>query len=62
MRRLDNELIEKGWFKTKSKAQQAIKSGIIYCNEKQITKCGYEVSELTKIEIRGEILKEADYP
>lgn len=57
MRRLDNELIEKGWFKTKSKAQQAIKSGIIYCNEKQITKCGYEVSELTKIEIRGEILK-----
>lgn len=57
MRRLDNELIEKGFFKTRSKAQQAIKSGIIYCDGKQITKCGYEVSELTKIEIKGETLK-----
>lgn len=57
MRRLDNELIEKGWFKTRSKAQQAIKSGIVYCDEKQITKCGYEVGELTKIEIKGEVLK-----
>ena len=57
MRRLDNELLEKGFFKTKSKAQQAIKSGIIYCDDKQITKCGYEVSDQTKIEIKGEILK-----
>lgn len=57
MRRLDNELIDKGFFKTKSKAQQAIKSGIIYCNGKQITKCGYEVSELTNIEINGEVLQ-----
>ena len=57
MKRLDNELLERGFFKTKSKAQQAIKSGIIYCNKKQITKCGYEVSELTNIEIKGEILK-----
>ncbi|MBO5141735.1 MAG: TlyA family RNA methyltransferase [Clostridia bacterium] len=57
MKRLDNELLEKGLFKTKSKAQQAIKSGIIYCNGKQITKCGYEVNEQTKIEIKGEVLK-----
>lgn len=57
MRRLDNELLEKSLFKTKSKAQQAIKAGIIYCDDKQITKCGYEVSELTKIEIKGEVLK-----
>ena len=57
MRRLDNELIDKGFFKTKSKAQQAIKSGIIYCNGKQIVKCGYEVSNLTNIEIKGEVLK-----
>ena len=57
MKRLDNELLERNFFKTKSKAQQAIKSGIIYCNDKQITKCGYEVSELTNIEIKGEVLK-----
>jgi len=57
MRRLDNELLEKEYFRTKSKAQQAIKSGIIYCDGKQITKCGYVVSEQTKIEIKGEILK-----
>lgn len=57
MRRLDNELIDKGFFKTKSKAQQAIKSGIIYCNGKPITKCGYEVSDITNIEIKGEVLK-----
>ena len=57
MRRLDNELIEKGFFKTRSKAQQAIKSGIIYCDDKKVVKCGYEVSEQTKIEIKGEILK-----
>lgn len=57
MKRLDNELLDRSFFKTKNKAQQAIKSGIIYCNDKQITKCGYEVSELTKIEIKGEVLK-----
>lgn len=57
MRRLDNELLDKGFFKTKSKAQQAIKSGIIYCDGEKITKCGYEVSERTNIEIKGEILK-----
>lgn len=57
MRRLDNELLEKGFFKTKSKAQQAIKSGIIYCNDKMIKKCGYEVNDDTQIEIKGEVLK-----
>lgn len=57
MRRLDNELFEKCLFKTRSKAQQAIRNGIVYCDGKQITKCGYEVSELTKIEIKGEILR-----
>lgn len=57
MKRLDNELVDRNLFKTRSKAQQAIKSGIIYCDKKQITKCGFEVSELTNIEIKGEILK-----
>ena len=57
MKRLDNELLERGFFKTKSKAQQAIKSGIIYCDDKKITKCGYEVKEQTRVEIKGEVLK-----
>lgn len=57
MKRLDNELLEKGLFKTRSKAQQAIKSGIVYCDGKQVLKCGYEVNESSKIEIRGEVLK-----
>lgn len=57
MSRLDQELVERDLFKTRSKAAQAIKSGIVYCNEKNITKCGYEVNSLTKIEVRGEILR-----
>lgn len=57
MKRLDNELLQRNFFKTKNKAQQAIKAGIVYCNDKQVTKCGHEVSELTKIEIKGETLK-----
>lgn len=57
MRRLDNELLERNIFKTKSKAQQAIKSGVIYCDNKQITKCGYDVSKTINIEVKGELLK-----
>lgn len=57
MSRLDQELIERNMFKTRSKASQAIKSGIIYCDEKKITKCGYEVNSLTKIDVRGETLR-----
>lgn len=57
MSRLDNELVKRNLFKTRNKAQQAIKTGIIYCDNNQILKCGYEVSELTKIEIKGEMLR-----
>lgn len=57
MERLDNELVNRGIFKTRSKASQAIKSGIIYCDEKQIKKCGFEVSSLTNITIKGNVLK-----
>lgn len=57
MSRLDQELVERNIFKTRSKASQAIKSGIVYCDNKKITKCGHEVTNLTKIELRGESLR-----
>lgn len=57
MKRLDQELVERNLFKTRSKAAQAIKSGIVYCDEKKITKCGFEVTDQTNIEIRGEVLR-----
>lgn len=57
MSRLDNELVERNLFKTRSKASQAIKSGIIFCDGKKILKCGFEVTEKTNIEIKGEMLQ-----
>ena len=57
MARLDNELVERGLFKTRSKALLAIKDGIVYCNGKKVTKGGYEVNNDTNIEIQGEILE-----
>lgn len=56
MRRLDEELVARQLFSTRSKATQAIKSGIVYCDQKPVTKCGFEVKEHTQIEIRGETL------
>ena len=49
--RLDNYLLNKNYFQTRNKAQQAIKSNRIKVNDKVITKNGYDVSELDKIEI-----------
>ncbi len=54
MNRLDCELVQRGLFVTRSKASLAIKEGTIFCDGKQIRKCGYEVNSDTKIEIRGE--------
>lgn len=56
MKRLDNELVERGLFKTRSKATLAIKAKQVYCDGKLITKCGYEVGEKTQIEILGKKL------
>lgn len=55
--RLDMYLASNNYFKTRSKAQQAIKDGIIYVNNNQITKTGYEINDEDKIEIKGDILK-----
>ena len=55
--RLDIFLTDNNFFKTRSKAQLGIKDGIVYVNDKQITKAGFEIGENDKVEIKGEVLK-----
>ena len=54
--RLDVKLVEDKLFKTRSKAILAIKSGIIYVNNKCIKKSGFMVDDNDVVEIVGEIL------
>lgn len=53
--RLDQILVDKGYFETKSKAQGAIMAGDVKINDEVITKAGYqlELKETTKIEIKS---------
>lgn len=55
--RIDVFLVENDYFKTRSKAQLAIKDEIVFCNGEKVTKSGYDVKESDKIEIVGETLK-----
>lgn len=55
--RLDNELVIRKLFATRNKSQEAIRSGIVFCDGKSITKPAFEVNANTKIEIVGEKLK-----
>ena len=57
MARIDIELVNRNLIDTRAKAQNAIKDGLIYCNDKLITKCSFDVSENDVIEIKGELLK-----
>ena len=54
--RLDIELANRDLFETRTKAKEAIKKGLIYCDNKKITKPSFEVDENTDIEIKGKIL------
>ncbi len=54
--RLDVELVNRGMFETRTKAKEAIKEGIIYCDNKKITKPSFEVNENTNMEIKGNVL------
>ncbi|MCQ2748900.1 MAG: TlyA family RNA methyltransferase [Clostridia bacterium] len=54
--RIDNELVNRGLFTTRAKAQAAIKDGSIYCNDKQINKNSFDVKDDDKLEIRGEVM------
>ena len=57
MTRLDLELVNRNVFETRNKSQNEIKKGIVYLNNKCITKPSFDVDEKDNIEIKGEILK-----
>lgn len=57
MTRIDIELVNKGIFESRSKAQNEIKNGIVYCNGKCISKPSFDVNPSDIIEIKGEKLK-----
>lgn len=54
--RIDNELVNRGLFTTRAKAQAAIKDGIVFCNDKLINKNSFDVKEEDKLEIKGEVM------
>ena len=57
MARIDIELVNRNIIDTRSKAQEAIKNGIVYCNNKCITKNSFQVMNSDNLEIKGELLK-----
>lgn len=57
MTRIDIELVKRGIFETRNKAQNEIKNKIVYCNKVCITKPAFDVSENDIIELQGEKLK-----
>lgn len=57
MTRIDIELVKRGIFETRNKAQNEIKNKIVYCNNVCITKPAFDITEADIIEIKGEKLK-----
>lgn len=57
MARIDIELVKRGIFETRNKAQNEIKNKIVYCNNVCITKPAFDVTDTDIIEIKGEKLK-----
>ena len=57
MSRLDIELVDRGLFASRNKAQMEIKNGNIKCNDEVITKSSFLVNGNTKIEVSTSILK-----
>lgn len=57
MTRIDIELVKRGIFETRNKAQNEIKNKIVYCNNVCITKPAFDVTDTDIIEIKGEKLK-----
>ena len=50
--RLDNYLVERGYFDSRTKAKQAIERGEIYVNSIKVTKCAYLIDEQKEVEIK----------
>lgn len=57
MPRIDIELVNRNIVNSRARAQESIKNGLIYCNNKCITKCSFSVCEDDILELRGEPLK-----
>ena len=57
MARLDIELVNRNIIDTRSKAQEAIKNSVVYCNKKCITKNSFQVQDSDVLEIKGDLLK-----
>lgn len=53
MKRIDLELVDRGLFETRNKAQYAINNGVIYCNGKKIIKKNYLVDDSDILEVKG---------
>lgn len=56
MKRIDIELVLRGLFETRSKAQFSIKNGVILCNGKVIKKTSYLVKPEDKLSIKENVL------
>ena len=54
--RLDKELVERGLFTTRAKAQQAIAEGIVYVDDAPCEKAGRKVAPDTDIRLEGRVL------
>jgi len=52
--RLDQLLVKKGLFETRTKAQAAIMAGIVFVDDKKIDKAGTLIKEGARCEVRGE--------
>lgn len=52
--RLDQILVKKGFFETRSKAQAVIMAGLVFVDGKKIEKSGTSVLEDSHIEVKGE--------
>jgi len=50
--RLDNYLVQKGFFESRNKAQDAIKNALILVNKKEITKPSFKVTNSDIVEIK----------
>lgn len=50
-KRLDDLLVEQGFFDTKSKAQGAILAGKVKVNNEKITKAGFQIKDLPQLEV-----------
>ena len=54
--RIDQALIKREFFKTRTKAKEALLAGIVYYAGKEIKKPGFDVSDISLLEIRGNIM------